>query len=140
MCGDWEGKSWDVIESDYPVEHNLWRNAPEKFSAPNGESMERVYNRIREAIDGIARENDGKRVAVVSHGCALRNYMCHARFGDIKRLRDADWIEHTSITCVRYYERSIEVVFANDFAHLDESLTTLKKAPYRNLSETVKTK
>lgn len=92
MCGVWEGKSWESLERDYPKEYSDWKNNPESFCAPEGESMEHVYNRISSAIKNIAQKNCGKTIAVVSHGCALRNFMCSVRFGDISHLKNTDWL------------------------------------------------
>ncbi len=127
MCGVWEGKSWESLERDYPKEYSDWKNNPESFCAPEGESMEHVYNRIISAIKNIAQKNCGKTIAVVSHGCALRNFMCSVRFGDISHLKNTDWLEHTGISCIEYDKDEIRIVFDNDFSHLDESMSTLKK-------------
>lgn len=127
MCGDWEGRSWDSLERDFPKEYDDWKNHPERFCAPNGESMRHVYERISKTLNEIACENDGKTIAVVSHGCALRNYLCYVHFKDLAKLMNINWLEHTGITCVEYDSDKIEIVFENDFSHLDDSMSTLKK-------------
>ena len=56
------------------------------FEAPSGDAMCDVRNRMIAVMERIARENPGKTVAVVSHGCALRNFLCYVEFGDAKRV------------------------------------------------------
>ncbi len=127
MCGVWEGRSWESIQNDFPNQYSDWKNDPEQFCAENGEPMRHVYDRIIGAMEKIAMQNDGKTIAVVSHGCALRNYMCWVHFGDIAHLKSTDWMEHTGVTCAEYDNGAVRIVFENDFSHLDDSMSTLKK-------------
>ena len=45
------------------------------LAAPGGESLNECCARIKEAIDEIVRENEGKKVLIGSHGAALCAYM-----------------------------------------------------------------
>ena len=75
-AGKWEGVYLSDIEKLYPEQFYNWRHAPSEFQAPDGESMKDVYNRVKSALDDIIKNNTGKTVCIVSHGCAIMNMVC----------------------------------------------------------------
>ena len=117
--GLWEGQSWDELPILYPeLYYKVWRGSMCDFSAPDGEPMAECYKRVGEAVDEIAAQNDGKSVAVVSHGCALRNFYAHAAYGDIKMLPQSPMLKNTSITKASFSGGSYEFEFVNDYSHV----------------------
>ena len=76
-AGKWEAMKWDDISFGTQLYH-LWLNDPD-FVKDGGEAFPDVYSRISSAINAIAEANDGKTVAIVSHGAAIRNFMCYAK-------------------------------------------------------------
>lgn len=125
-CGDWEGQPWEELKRRQARDYAVWHQAPHEFFVRGGERMAHVYERIGRAMQAISRENPGRSVAVVSHGCALRNYLCRVHGFSIEDLRQVPWMEHTGITRVDIREDGIpRLVFENDFRHLDETMTTL---------------
>ena len=79
ICGGvWENMTWDDIKAKHAEEYRLWKEEPWNFRVEGGESMREVYDRVAAEMTCIAEENDGKTVAVASHGCAIRNFMCYA--------------------------------------------------------------
>ena len=117
--GDLEGVLWEEIPRRYPKVSDDWDNAPHLYQAPGGESMQQVFDRMAQTVDRLARENAGKTIVVVSHGCALRNYLCHAHGWPIQRLRDLGWEENTAVSLVEYDEACCpRVVYSGDASHL----------------------
>ncbi|MGN0553956.1 MAG: histidine phosphatase family protein [Oscillospiraceae bacterium] len=124
--GVWEGKFWTEIERDYPVEHDLWKNDMKRFTIKDGESMTEVYERMKTAIADIVRENQGKTIVVVSHGCALRNYLAFAEFGTADRLGDVGWSDNTAVSLIEYDDSfTPKIIFKNDSSHLPPEASTL---------------
>lgn len=124
--GVWEGKKWTDIERDYPDDHSVWRHTPWKFDPPQGESMEHIYARMVGAVTDIAEKNQGKTVVVVSHGCALKNYLAHVEYGDITRLDDVGWSDNTAVSLVEFDDNMIpKIIYKNDSSHLPQELSTL---------------
>ncbi len=76
-AGKWEGMHLTEIAEVFPEEFDNWNNHPERFHAPDGESMAQVYDRVSSALRDIVRDNDGKTVCIVSHGCAIKCIMCY---------------------------------------------------------------
>lgn len=124
--GVWEGKLWTEIEKEYPTEHNLWKNDMKRFAIKDGESMTEVYERMKTAVTDIVRENQGKTVVVVSHGCALRNYLAYAEFDSMDRLGDVGWSDNTAVSLIEYDNNfTPKLIFKNDSSHLPPEASTL---------------
>ena len=70
--GEWTGKTFTEVETLYSEERRLWREDPMRTRINGGESCKDLINRIGQAIDDIARKNDGLNVLVASHGGAIR--------------------------------------------------------------------
>lgn len=131
--GVWEGKPWADLPKLYPVEHDLWKNHMEKFYIAGGEKMTEVFARMKAAVNKIAAENDGRTIAVVSHGCALRNFLCYAMGKPISSLKDVGWSDNTAVSLVEYENGIPKIIFKNSNDHLTEELSTLSKSKWSSI-------
>lgn len=124
--GVWEGMYWTDIEKKYPTEHNIWKNDMKNFYVEGSERMSEVYERMIKIVTQIVRENEDRTVVVVSHGCALRNYLSYAEFGSPDRLGDVGWSDNTAVSLVEYDdELRPKIIFKNDSSHLPPEASTL---------------
>lgn len=129
--GDWEGKPWCALPDAFPAEYGLWTGEMWRFQAPNGESMSNVWHRITKTISHIAHEHPGQTVAIVSHGCALRNFLCFVEFCNIERLADAGWADNTAVSLVEYdTDTGWKLIFKNDTSHLPAEYSTLRRSQW----------
>lgn len=126
--GVWEGKPWADLPKLYPVEYGLWKNRMEDFYIEDGEKMTEVFDRMKSAMDRIAAENEGKTIAVVSHGCALRNFLCYAMGKPISALKDVGWSDNTAVSLVEYESGVPKIIFKNNNEHLPDELSTLSRS------------
>lgn len=125
--GEWEGRTWAELPSVFPESYRQWTEHMAAFEAPSGDTMREVWTRMIEVMTRIAEENAGKTAAVVSHGCALRNFLAFVEFGDIERLGDVGWADNTAVSLVEYgTETGWRLVFKNDSSHLPPALSTLR--------------
>lgn len=74
--GLWEGIHADEIEARYPKEFHLWHTHPEQVQMPEGENLEDVRKRAREAFDEYARKYDGETVLVAAHDAVNKAIIC----------------------------------------------------------------
>ena len=69
--GDWEGKSFDQAQKEYPDIYNTWVRTPHLTNIPGGETLRLAKERSWKALDNIVEEYKGKQgfqiLAVVSH-------------------------------------------------------------------------
>ncbi len=131
--GVWEGKPWAELPLLYPVEYDLWKNHMENFYIADGEKMTEVFERMKNTVNKIAAENDGRTIAVVSHGCALRNFLCYAMGRPISALKDVGWSDNTAVSLVEYENGVPKIIFKNNNDHLTEELSTLSKSKWSSL-------
>lgn len=124
--GEWEGIPFEDIPRLYPDQTSVWMNEPYNFIAPNGEAMQNVCNRMVSSIAKIASENEGKTVFVVSHGCAIRNYIAFIRYGTLEKLAYVEWCDNTAIYTIDYNDGVAKIVGEADASHLDKAISTFK--------------
>jgi broad specificity phosphatase PhoE len=126
--GCWEGCRWDDLPVLYPEENNWWLYEPWNFRVEGGETMKEVYDRIWETVTGIVRENEGLSVCVVSHGCAIRNFLCRAQGRPLEELMEVPWCDNTAISVIDFDEGlKPQITLLNDSSHLDEETSTFAK-------------
>ncbi len=116
--GDFEGMEFAKIFTEYENYEYIWQNKPQDFCAPNGESMRELYLRVWKAVSKIAKENEGKTVAVASHGGAIRALLCKILFNDVERLNEVPWSSNTAVTKLIFNGGNVEIEFMNDVSHL----------------------
>ena len=131
--GKWEGVKWSELPALFPQEYRLWNEAINCFYAPEGESTEQVYDRMRAAMDKIAADNQGKTIAVVSHGMAIKAYLNYADGRCWKNYSDPGWSDNTAVSLIEYDdEMKPHIVYKNDCSHLSEELSTLSFSKWCN--------
>lgn len=124
--GVFEGQFWKNLPELFPEEFDLWTNKHYAFKVREGESMCEVYDRMKNSIQKIASENVGKTVAVVSHGCAIRNFLCYASNTPFEELDNIEWSDNTGVSKFEFDENHTpHIVFQNDSTHLDKDISTL---------------
>ena len=134
--GVWEGKPWADLPVLYPTEHSLWTDKMEDFYIEGGEKMTDVFERMKNVVGKIAAENQGRTIAVVSHGCALRNYLCYANGDSIEHLKDVGWSDNTAVSLVEYDDALVpKIIFKNDGSHLTDDLSTLAHSDWCKYDE-----
>ncbi len=125
--GVFEGKKWSELPKLYPEAYDLWENHHAEFMVEDGESMENVFNRITLTVTKIAARNRGKAIAIVSHGCAIRNFLCYANDKTLKEINDIGWSDNTAISKIEFdHNLKPKVIFQNDSSHLNMETSTLE--------------
>lgn len=117
--GEYEGCKWDELPKMFPDTYNLWKNDFAHFKTEKGESMHQVYDRVSIGAMRIVRENKGKNILIVSHGCAIRNLCCYLRGLPLERIGECEWVDNTGISCFTFDDDfKASEVFINDCDHL----------------------
>ena len=120
--GDIDGRKWAEVPVLYPEAATAWNLTPSEFVSPGGETMREVFHRVSAAFEKIAAENTGKTIVLVSHGCALRNLLCHCFGKKIEDLGSVDFGTNTAVSLIEWEEGECKVIFSNDASHLPEEL------------------
>ncbi len=83
--GEWEGQLFNLIQGRYPQDVAQRELTPLTFRAPGGESIEDIWERVKQAVNEIAAQNPGEEVVLVSHGLVLAALLAYARDHDISQ-------------------------------------------------------
>lgn len=121
-AGVWEGQPMLELKERYPEAMRLWNEELWNFHTDQSETMRQVYERTGAALRDILSESENQAVAVVSHGCALKNMLCVALGHPIEDLMEMPWLGNGSVTRVDFQHGGPgALVYANDMAHIDQS-------------------
>jgi len=73
--GDWIGKSTDSIwQDDKALFEQLWQS-PERFIAPNGESVTDFSNRIQQGLDVLLKQYENQSILLLTHAGVIRSIL-----------------------------------------------------------------
>lgn len=122
MLGDWEGRYFADLAYESPeLTERLW-NDPEKFYKPGTETCFDVQRRMCEVMFEIAQKNEGKTVAVVSHGGAIRYFMSFVTGIPLNNRAELPVLDNTAVTRLLFSEGRFTCDYMNDTSHLDAEL------------------
>jgi probable phosphoglycerate mutase len=72
-----EGLTYEEIDRQYPDIFSRVRSTDPDAPIPGGESRRQFHERVRAAFEALAREHEGRRVTVVTHGGVLSSLFRH---------------------------------------------------------------
>ena len=116
----------DMYKFD-PVQMDNFNNDPAQWRAPGAETFAQCTERIVSVVTEIAVKNDGKTVAVVSHGMAIRSLLAHilgVASRDIPSLPHGD---NTAVSKLIFDNGAFSVEYYNDNSHLPPELSTFAR-------------
>ena len=122
--GVWEQKTWGEIArrdreqlEDFNRRLHLWH-------VEGAETPQAVQARMRAAVREIAAANDGRTVAVFSHGCAIRLTLAALQGIPLEELGRTPTGSNTAVSLLRAEGADIEVVYRDDARHLTDPACT----------------
>ena len=85
MCfGDYEGRRTDEVMKENPSwDIGLIMKGNTILSAPNGENLAEVRDRVSKTMDRIIEENRGKTILIVAHGITLKALMYYFKDDEV---------------------------------------------------------
>lgn len=117
--GVWEDRPWGELILTSGKEYDAWQSNPLEFRIAGGETYRDVYTRARRALSRVVSENEGKSVAIVSHGAAIRMLIHGLRNNDdLTGVGDTEWGDNTCVSHFRFEDGRFTEVFVNCNEHL----------------------
>lgn len=128
MCmGAWEGEAWGNIAWRWPDQMEYFSHDPARLAVPGCESFSALQNRIGDMLQEIAERHDGQTVAVVTHGMAIRCYLCGALGLSSAEIDGVLHGDNTSVSLLEIADKKIKVLYYNDSSHLGEGLSSFAR-------------
>ena len=126
--GDWESRTWGDIARRWPEQMAHFSRRPHLWYIEGAELPLEVLARIREAVFSIARENEGKTIAIVTHGYAIRLLLAQLQGYPMERLGESPTGQNTAVSLLELESDTMTVLFRDDTSHLqtEEYLASTK--------------
>ncbi len=126
FAGSWEQMTYEEIPLSFPKIWSDWQNAnvPD-LRAPEGESFSELLERVESTLLRIAKENEGKAVAIGLHATPIRLMMNKLSGRGIEELYMTPWVANASITKLVFKNGEFSLDFANECSHLGAIKTSL---------------
>ena len=126
--GDWENASVLMLKERFQEQFMIgWRQNFGTFTAPNGESVVAMAERMASGLEKIAKNAEEGNILVTSHAAAIR-----ALWGKISGFEPHEWADafpfptNASYSILEYDgERLIPISYSND-SHLGELVTFIQ--------------
>lgn len=130
--GDWTGKEDAYLNTQFAAQRHDYAYGLSDIRYPNGESGESCYLRFKEGMEQIvlhAKAHRLERIAVVTHGIAMRAFLCGTfAIPFAKRGILARSLENTSITELEVMEDGTYTLERfNDYSHIEPYDELLRK-------------
>ncbi len=125
--GVWEDRTWAWLARFDTARLVAFNSDAQNWQVEGGETMMQVRDRMLAALRDVIAAHPGQRVAVVSHGMALRALVGTLKGMTLRQIDGTGHAENTAVTKLEADERGIRLVYENDASHLSEELTTLHK-------------
>ena len=117
--GAWTGFSYSQVAERFPAEWAAW-GAGEDVRRGGGETYAELALRVAGALERIAMADDAETILVVSHGAALRSFVCRLLGLPAQGARVFAGMVNTAITTVTADEQGMRLMSWNDSAHLGD--------------------
>ena len=120
--GRWEDIPFGWLERYEPERMTQFNKEPQLWFVKNSETFPEYTQRFLTALREAAEENDGKTIAVFTHGCVLR--------GVQYLLGGNEWppyCDNTAVSLLGYESGAFRIEYLNDSSHLSDEISTFAR-------------
>lgn len=117
--GPWETKFFADVAHDQPEEMRDFVFDAEHWHIDGAETYQQVGDRAYPALERIAAENEGKTIAVVSHGVTIRCLLSRITGYGLNETDKIPICGNTAVNKLRYENGRFTVEYINDCSHLE---------------------
>ena len=122
-AGEWETKSIPDLPTLYPETYGVFQNDIGNAQPDGGESIKDVFARIKNTIEEILAENEGKTVLIGTHATVIRVMNCLWHGDTLENLQKYDWVSNAAVCHIEYDDGKYNVVEYGHDAHLEGIIT-----------------
>ena len=126
--GCWEGRPWQELNTAYEEQMFYFNRQLDKFHVEGSETAQQVLDRYIPALKRVAAENDGKTIAIFSHGAAMRMVLGTLNGLPLSQVGETPHGDNTAVSLLEIDGDDIRVVYMNDNSHqVEAGLSTFAK-------------
>jgi len=116
--GAWEQKTWGEIARRWPEQMDYFSHQMHRWHMEGAETPAAVLERVLQAVRKIGAENDGKTVAVFSHGYAIRLLLARLQGCTLEETGATPHGDNTAVSLLQMEGERLRVLFRDDNSHL----------------------
>ncbi len=125
-AGVWEGLPYETIYARYEADFRIWIEQIGLAACTGGESVAQLQQRVRRAVETIARRHSGESVCIATHATPIRAMECVWRGLPLSAMQSIPWVSNASVTIVEYDDDGSSRLVERDIhAHLGDEVTVL---------------
>ena len=133
--GQWEDRTFGDVEWEDRELLSVFNLNPAEWSVEGSERLEDMPRRMAGALTRIGEENDGKTVAVFTHGLVKRAFLCSIMGIPLAEISSVKHSDNTAVTLLHYDGGQFEIQYINDVSHMPDELSTFSRQQWwRNKS------
>ena len=121
-AGPWEQQFFGNVTYETPELTDLFLYDAENWVLEGAETFGQVRIRALRALEEIARENDGKTIAVVSHGVTIRCMLSGITGIPLSDVEHLPIFRNTAVSKLLWDGQRFSIIFLNDDSHVPDSL------------------
>lgn len=121
--GAWGGKPYTQIQKEFPTSAALYKQNVGLVRFDGGENYTDMINRSIPVFEKIVKENEGKTVAIATHGGLIRALCCVWLGLPVEEVYKVERVPNSSITVVNYQDGKFTIESLGKNEHLSCEIT-----------------
>ncbi len=118
-AGEWEKTGFTELPLKFPQTYWTFQNDIGNAHPDGGESIAEVFERIKNTMNEILAENDGKTVLIGTHATVIRVMNCLWHDDTLENLQQYDWVSNAAVCHIEYENGKYNVVEYGHDDHLE---------------------
>lgn len=123
--GEWEEVSFDELVTRYAEDYGTWLTDIGHAKCTGGETVKQLRESVKNTIERIICENEGKTIVVVTHGTPIRALQCLWSGLSLDEMKDIPWVSNASVSVAECTEQDIRFTQISYDAHMGKLRTVL---------------
>lgn len=121
--GLWEGMLIEDVKNEFSENFECYRTTPGLCKFDGGESYSECLERAKSALIKIAEANEGKTVAIATHGGVIRTLRAYWDNVSMSEIKKISHVPNGSITVVEYDNGKVNQIMVGYKEHLEDKTT-----------------
>jgi len=96
--GSWEGRLKSDLEKEFKEKDYFFWNEPKKYIPTDGETLDELFNRVRNFYETCILSNTNTHILVVAHAIVLKAFLAYTQGKTIEELWSGVHLQPTSLT------------------------------------------
>lgn len=125
--GIWEDTPWGEVEKFDKKQLANFNSDPKNWTTEGCEPFQSVQDRMTNTITDLASQHEGGTIAVVSHGAAIRSFLCAVLGVPSEEISKIPHFDNTAVTLLNVDQGKIVIEYMGDKSHLPDGYSTFDR-------------